>query len=184
MTQSGDQARRVRWQHDARIRGDRLRASGLGDWDYRERVLLRLAWTTTVVPCLRLNSFVSRPEFGCLPRDNVGVRVHLTVPAAAATAVAAACLVLVVVGGAYPLTSRSNWQWSWESPLRAVVGYTLAVAAAGGAAGTAWASLRAGRWVHVGLVTFFVALAALGILLVWRSGAWLSDFRIELLPNQ
>jgi len=38
--------------------------------------------------------------------------------------------------------------------------------------------------VHVGLVTFFVALAALGILLVWRSGAWLSDFRIELLPNQ
>jgi hypothetical protein len=113
----------------------------------------------------------------------VAVRVHLTVPTAAATALGLACLVLVAVGGAYPLTGRSNWQWSWESPLRALVGYALAAAAAAGAAGTAWVSLRGGRWIHVALALLFVALAALGVLLLWRSGTWLSDFRPELRPD-
>ena len=112
------------------------------------------------------------------------MRVHLTRPAVAATVLGLVCLVVVVVGGAYPLTTRSNWQWSWESPTRAFVGYTLAVAAVAGAGGTAWLSLRGGRWIHVGLAVFFVALAAVGILLLWRSGTWLSDFRAELLPNQ
>lgn len=112
------------------------------------------------------------------------MRVHLTLPAAAATVLGLVCLVLVVAGGAYPLTTRSNWQWSWESPPRAFVGYALAGAAVAGAGGTAWLSLRGGRWIHVGLAVFFVALAAVGILLVWRSGAWLSGFRAEVVPNQ
>ena len=112
------------------------------------------------------------------------VRVHLTLPAVVATALGLVCLALAVVGGAYPLTTRSNWQWSWESPAVAFVGYTLAVAALAGAARTAWQALGAGRWVHVGLAAFFVVLAAVGILLLWRSGAWLSDFRVELLPGQ
>lgn len=112
------------------------------------------------------------------------MRVRLTAPAAAATALGLVCLFLAVVGGAYPLTTRANWQWSWESPPRAFVGYALAIAAVAGAGGTAWLSLRGGRWIHVGLAMFFVALAAVGILLLWRSGAWLSDFRPVLFPNR
>lgn len=112
------------------------------------------------------------------------MRLHVSAPAAAATALGVACLALVVIGGAYPLTSRPNWQWSWESPPLAVVGYTLAAVALAGAARTAWLSFRDGRWSHVGLAVFFVALAAVGVLLLWRSGAWLSNFRAELLPDQ
>jgi hypothetical protein len=82
------------------------------------------------------------------------------------------------------LTSRPNWRWSWESLPLAFVGYTLAAAGVVGAARTARLSLRTGRWVHVGLAALFVVSAAVGILLLWRSGAWLSDFRAELVPDQ
>lgn len=106
------------------------------------------------------------------------------VPAAVATALGLLCLAIVVVGGAHPLITRPNWRWSWESPPLAFVGYMLAAAAVAGAARTAWLSLRTGRWVHVGLAALFVVSAAVAILLLWRSGAWLSDFRAELLPDQ
>lgn len=112
------------------------------------------------------------------------MRFHLTTPGAAATALGLACIALVVTGGTYPLTTRANWQWSWQSPALAVVGYMLAAASVGGAVRTAWVSLRGGRWTHVVVAALFVALGAVAILLVSRSGAWLADFRTELLSEQ
>jgi hypothetical protein len=82
------------------------------------------------------------------------------------------------------LISQPNWRWSWESPPLAFVGYTLAAAAVAGAARTAWLSLRTGSWVYVGLAPLSIVSATVAILLLWHSGAWLSDFRGELLPEQ
>ncbi len=110
------------------------------------------------------------------------MRVQLAAPAAAVV-FALLCLAIAVSGGIHPLTSRSNWRWSWESPPTAFVGYAILVAAILGVSATAWRSLRQGRWLHVGLAIFFVGLTAAGVLVVWRAGSWLPDFRAEVLPD-
>lgn len=117
-------------------------------------------------------------------RKTVGVRFHLSAPAGTAAALSLVCLVLVVAGGSYPLIARAHWQWSWESPALAFAGYGLATASLVGATMTAWLSLRGGRWTHVAVTAAFVALGTVGIYLSWRSGAWLSGVRAEILPGQ
>ena len=117
-------------------------------------------------------------------RKNVGVRVHLSAPAAAVTALSLLCLVLVVAGGAYPLTERSNWQWSWESPALAFAGYGLATVSLVGAVTAAWRGLHGGGWGLVAVAAAFVVLGTVAILLLSRAGTWLPDFRAQIVADQ
>ncbi len=111
------------------------------------------------------------------------MRFQLTLPGAAAAALGLVCLGLVVVGGAYPFTSRQNWQWSWESPSLALVGLLLAAGAVVGASLTGWRALHDGAWSHVALAALFLGSAAVAILLLWRSGSWLPSVAAELLEQ-
>lgn len=110
--------------------------------------------------------------------------VQLSAPAAAVAALGLVCLVLVVAGGSYPLTDRSNWQWSWESPALAFAGYGLAAVSVVGAATTAWLAFRGGGWAQFVVAAAFAVLGIVGIFLLSRSGTWLPDFRAEIVPDQ
>ena len=104
----------------------------------------------------------------------------------ATTAAGLLSLVLWAVALTHPLLPRTGWEWSWEQPPRATasgVAGSTAAAAGVGLAIRAWR--RPLRRPQRGLVFAILLLAATAAsaLTFVRSGAWLSDMRIEIVDG-
>ena len=103
-----------------------------------------------------------------------------------AVVVAALSAATFLLGVITPLLPRPNSLWSWEYPTRAVAaGATAAVSSIGATvvAVLSWraSAFRSTRLVGGGFVMLLLTVAS--TLVFVRSGAWLSDMRIEILPN-
>lgn len=104
----------------------------------------------------------------------------------ATTAAGLLSLVLWAVALTHPLLPRTGWEWSWEQPPRATAsGVAASTAAAAGVGLVIRAWRRPLRRPQRGLVfaiLLLVATAASALMFV-RSGAWLSDMRIEIIDG-
>lgn len=101
-------------------------------------------------------------------------------------------LVAVLLAGALLITPpllivvkgrSSHLRWSWEASGRALLGGLIAVAATVGMAWVGmqlWDGRRTPRWTVVGILLALVIVAALGDLLLLRSGALLVGRQVDL----
>lgn len=87
--------------------------------------------------------------------------------------------VLIVVQARSP-----HWRWSWEAPGRALLSGLIAVAATVAMARVGlqlWDGRRTPRWTVVGILLALLIVAALGDLLLLRSGALLVGRQAEVI---
>jgi hypothetical protein len=130
---------------------------------------------------------MDRPVIHVLVGKDVGVSVQRQRTfRLATTAAGVLSLVLWAVALTDPLLPRTGWEWSWEQPLRATasgVAASMAAAAGVGLAIRAWR--RPLQRPQRGLVFAILLLAATAAsaLTFVRSGAWLSDMRIEIIDD-